>query len=250
MKRLSRISSLSLIVLVVSLFVATPVLAIPPLPSSFYGSVKVNNANVPDGTVIQALIGGQVYAEGYSQTYQGNSVYALDVRGDDSGTTTVDGGREGDMIQFKIGGVLADQTAVWKTATNVNLNLTASSSAPIVTPQATPTPVPTQTAIVIEPTPTPVTILPTTPPTIPAAIGQASSTPASQAQSSPASQIATRSAQPSPVSAAEEQPSPPPVTSEKDGENVPKNITGIVVIIAFIVAVVIGYVFRVLRKKM
>ncbi len=95
MKHLSRISSLSLIVLVVSLFVATPVLAIPPLPSSFYGSVKVNNANVPDGTVIQALIGGQVYAEGYTQTYQGNSVYALDVRGDDSGTTTVDGATGG-----------------------------------------------------------------------------------------------------------------------------------------------------------
>ena len=103
MKHLSRISSLSLIVFVVSLFVATPVLAIPPLPSSFYGMVKVNSANVPDGTVIQTLIGGQVYAEGYTQTYQGNSVYALDVRGDDSGTATVDGGREGETIQLEDG---------------------------------------------------------------------------------------------------------------------------------------------------
>lgn len=250
MKHLSRISSLSLIVFVVSLFVATPVLAIPPLPSSFYGNVKVNSANVPDGTLVQALIGGQVYAEGYTQTYQGNSVYALDVRGDDSGTATVDGGREGDTIQFKIGGLLADQTAVWHTATNVNLNLTTSTSAPIVTPQATPTPVPTQTAIVIEPSSTPVTIPPTTPPTIPAAVGQVSATPASLAQSSPVSQIATRSIQPSPVPAAEEQPSPSPVMPEKERENNNKNITGIAVIIVFLAAVVIGFIFRVLRKKM
>ena len=80
MKHFSRISSLSMIVFIISLFITIPALAIPPLPSSFYGTVKVNNANVPDGTVIQAVIGGQVYAEGFTQTYQGNSVYALDVQ--------------------------------------------------------------------------------------------------------------------------------------------------------------------------
>jgi hypothetical protein len=117
MKQLIRISSLSLIVFIISLFIAIPVLAFPSLPSSFYGTVKVNAANVPDGTVIEALIGGQVYAEGFTQTYQGG---------------------------------------VWHTGTNVNLNLTVSSSEAIATPQATPTPVPTQTAIVQnQPSPTP-----------------------------------------------------------------------------------------------
>lgn len=263
MKHLSRISFLCLLVFIASLFIASPALAIPPLPSSFYGNVKVNSANVPDGTLIQALIGGQVYAEGYTQTYQGNSVYALDVRGDDSGTATVDGGREADTIQFKIGGVLADQTAVWHAATNVNLNLSASTSAPILTPQATPTPVPTQTAIVIDPTPTPVTIQPTTPPTIPAAIGQASLTPALQAQSSPthaspvpssqssqSSQFATRSVQSSPVPAAEGQSSPLSEKSQKDGGNVPYNNTSMIVVIVLIIAVTIGFVIRALRKNM
>jgi hypothetical protein len=195
MKQLIRISSLSLIVFIISLFIAIPVLAFPSLPSSFYGTVKVNAANVPDGTVIEALIGGQVYAEGFTQTYQGGSVYSLDVRGDDTDTAAQDGGREGDMIQFKIGGVLADQTGVWHTGTNVNLNLTVSSSETVATPQATPTPVPTQTAIVQnQPSPTPTANV------------QALSTPTtlvqpSQAATQPAqpSQIATKPSQPSPI---------------------------------------------------
>ena len=162
MKHLVRISSLSIIVFIISLFITVPVLAIPPLPSSFYGTVKVNNANVPDGTVIQVVVGGQVYAEEFTQTYQGNSVYALDVPGDNTDTAVQDGAREGDTVQFKIGGVLADQTAVWHTGTNVNLNLTASSTVPIITPQATPSPVPTQTAIVlIQPSSTPAASIPT-----------------------------------------------------------------------------------------
>lgn len=266
MRPLSRISSLSLIVFIFSLFVVIPARAIPSMPSSFYGTVKVNNSNVKDGTLVQALIGGQVYAEGYSQTYQGDSVYALDVRGDDSDTAAQDGGREGDAIQFKVGGVLADQSAVWHSGTNVNLNLTASSSGAISTPQATPTPVPTQTDIVlIQPSSTPTAIgqasstpeIPIQPSQIatkpsqaspmPTANGQTSSTPAISIQ---ASQIATKPSQASPMPTNQVQPSLTPVASENDKDNNSGNNTQIVVIIiTLVLAIIIGYIFLALRKK-
>jgi hypothetical protein len=254
MKYLVRISSLSLIVFIISLFITIPVLAIPPIPSSFYGTVKFNNANVPDGTVIQALAGGQVYAEGFSQTYQGNSVYALDVPGDNTDTAAQDGAQEGDTIQFKIGGVVADQTAVWHTGTNVNLNLTASSTVPIITPQATPSPVPTQTAIVlIQPSstptasiPTPAALTPTLAASLPTAISQASSTPAILIQPSP---IATKVSQSSPMPTLHAQPSLTPIASENDQENGSGNIARVVIIIALVLALIIGYMFLTLRKK-
>jgi hypothetical protein len=236
----------------ISLVITIPALAIPSLPASFYGTAKVNAANVPDGTVIQALVGGQVIAEGFTQTYQGDSVYALDVPGDNTDTETQDGGREGDSIQFKIGGALADQTAVWHTGTNVNLNLTAPSSGPVATPQATPSPVSTQTAIVlIQPSPIPVT-------PILATIVPASSTPATLAQPSQVatqqaqpSQIATRLAQPLPMPTSPVQPSPTSAASENEKDNGSGNIAQVAFpIIALVVAIIAGYIFLVFRKKM
>jgi hypothetical protein len=240
MKHLARIFSLTLVVLLTSLFITTPALAIPPLPSSFYGTVKVNDANVPDGTAIQALIGGQVYAEGLTQTYQGNSVYALDVRGDDPDTAVKDGGREGDVIQFKIGGALANQTGVWHTGTNVNLDLTASSSVPITTPQDTPSPVPTQTAIEViqQPSPTPTKV------------SLASPTPAVLVQSSPtATAVATKQIYPSPILSTHVQPSPTPIPLEK--EDGARNIVRVVVVILVLsVITLMGFMFWKLPKKM
>lgn len=126
---------------------ASPALAFPPLPSSFFGEVKVNGQNVPDGTLVRALIGGKVYTDGRTHTYQGSSVFNLDIPGDEAGSEAVEGGREGDVIQFEIGGVLAEQTGQWHSATNVRVNLSASSDRPLNTPGPAPTPVPTQTPI-------------------------------------------------------------------------------------------------------
>ena len=148
MTKLSKILTLLLIITLANLFNVIPALAlIPPLPSSFYGTVKVNGENIADGTMVKALINGQVYATGYTQTYEGNSVYSLDIPGDDSSTTTIEGGRDGDTVQFMIGEAQAVETGIWKSATNANVNLTATVAAPLNTPQATPTPVPTQTPI-------------------------------------------------------------------------------------------------------
>ncbi len=138
-------------VIIFSLSQVIPVGAVPALPSSFYGTVSVNAANVPDGTQVQALIGGLVMASGVTQTYQGSSVYVLDVPSDNPDTPAQDGGRSGDVIQFKVGGALAGQTGEWRSGTNTNLNLTAASAAPVNTPAPTLSPPPTQTVIVILP---------------------------------------------------------------------------------------------------
>jgi hypothetical protein len=130
--------------------------AIPLLPSSFYGTALVNNLPVIDGTTVQALIADQVVASGSTQTYQGNSFYALDIPSDDETTTVVDGGKEGDTIRFSIGGLPVAQTGTWHSGTNVELNLAVTASATLLPPQPTKTSLPTQTPIpVIQPSSTP-----------------------------------------------------------------------------------------------
>ena len=105
-----------------------PAMAFPPLPSSFYGTAKINGLNVPNGMVITAKINGVAYASAVVQIYQGNTVYSLDVPGDQSDTPAVEGGVEGDTIVFFIGATQASQTGIWHSGTNVSLNLTGSAS--------------------------------------------------------------------------------------------------------------------------
>jgi len=150
MPQFLKIFCLFVLVSLMCLAQAAPVQAIPPLPSSFYGKVKVNGQNVPDGTQVRALIDGQAYASAYTQTYQGDSVYSLDVPGDDSGSVEVEGGLDQNVIQFEVGGLSASQTGTWASGTNVALDLTVASTTPLATAQATPTKVFTQTPVALE----------------------------------------------------------------------------------------------------
>jgi len=101
----------------------------PRLPSAFYGTVKANGANVPNGTFVSAWINGVKYAETttFLTTVNGQqtSVYTITVPGDDPTTPgVVEGGNEGDTVVFKVGGNLTDQTGTWHEGTDVQLNLT------------------------------------------------------------------------------------------------------------------------------
>jgi hypothetical protein len=133
--------------LVITLFCVSHASAFPPLPSSFYGTVKQDGENIPDGTLVEALIDGIVMATFLSETYQGNSVYSLDIPGDDATTAKIEGGTSGEMIQFRVGGVLADQTAVWASGVNQNLDLTLAAEKALAPTLPTFTPVPSQTPI-------------------------------------------------------------------------------------------------------
>lgn len=178
-----------LLVCLTSLVNPVPARAMPPLPSSFYGTVKINNMNVPDGTLVQALIDGQVFGEIRTTTYQGGSIYALDVRGDDSTTTEREGGREGETIQFRIGNILTGQTGTWHTGITLNINLSVQSSTPLATPPPTLTPQFTQTAI-HPPSATPFKAKTSTPASINSTPGHDPATPFNPAQFIPRSQTA------------------------------------------------------------
>jgi len=146
-------------ILLLVLFMGTysMVEAVPPLPSSFHGTVKVNGAYVPAGTVISAWIDDVQYAQTTTELYLGESVYAIDVPGDDSSTAgIIEGGTSGDTIVFKIDGVPASQTGSWTSGTYVARNL----SVQVITVTADPK---TKTYGDADPTLT-YTYLPSTPP--------------------------------------------------------------------------------------
>jgi PKD repeat protein len=100
----------------------------PILPSSFYGTVMVNSTYVPDGTAISAWIDGIQYAGTSTFTFEGKSVYTIEIPADNPSTGGKDGGEEGDIIDFKIGSEDADLSGTWHTGTNVELNLAASTA--------------------------------------------------------------------------------------------------------------------------
>jgi hypothetical protein len=97
--------------------------AFPPLPSSFYGAVKVDGANVPEGTPVTAWINGVQYAQALTTLYNGDSVYSLDVPGDDATTAAVEGGSSTSTVVFHVGDLAAPQTASWKSGTNESIDL-------------------------------------------------------------------------------------------------------------------------------
>ena len=175
-----------LIACVVALLATTPTFAIPSPASSFHGAIKVNGENLPDGLLVVAWINGEAYASNYIQTDRGNSVYSLDVPGDDPDTLEREGGREGDTVQFELGGVLADQAGTWHSGTSVQLDLTllASGVPPTMMPTISPDQLPTQTREpIVQPSPTPSQMpLPTaqispTPTQTPTSFSQPSPTP-------------------------------------------------------------------------
>jgi hypothetical protein len=125
----------------------TTVDAAPPMPSSFYGTAKINGENALEGTIIRALINGRVVATTSAVIYQGESVYTIDVPGDDPATPEIEGGIEGDMIRFMLGGFLVRETATWQSGTDIEMNLSITANATLPPPQPTETLPPTSTPI-------------------------------------------------------------------------------------------------------
>ncbi len=102
-------------------------MALPPLPSSFYGKIKVGGWNVAVGTQVTAVINGVQYAYANSVLYNGETVYTLDVAGDDPATPAIEGGVTGDTIIFYFDGKPAQETALWQSGINVRFDLTGGS---------------------------------------------------------------------------------------------------------------------------
>jgi hypothetical protein len=95
-------------------------------PSSFYGTVKVDGANVLTDTVVSVWIDGVQCGQKTVETISSETIYrGLDALGDDPGTPGKLCGVENDTVVFHIGSLVADQTASWHSGTNVQVNLTA-----------------------------------------------------------------------------------------------------------------------------
>ncbi len=81
------------------------------------------------GMVVSAKINGVQYASTTVLTYLGDTVYSLDIKGDETDTPgIIEGGVEGDIVVFYIGDIQAAQTGTWHSGTNVTLNLTGFSN--------------------------------------------------------------------------------------------------------------------------
>ena len=104
---------------------AVPVGAIPPLPSSFWGMVTLDGAFLEAGATIEALIGGTPYAATAIRLVGEQAVYTVNVPGDDPTTAAIEGGREGDALQWRVGGTVYPQASTWRGGTNTRLDMTA-----------------------------------------------------------------------------------------------------------------------------
>ncbi len=125
MKKLN--AALALALILQTLAGALPVQAAeaPPLPSSFYGTVTLDGADVPAGTPVTAWVRGVQVAQAPSRTTDGDSVYVIDVPADDPATPQIEGGREGQAVLFKVDGYAAGQLGTWRSGVVAELNLAA-----------------------------------------------------------------------------------------------------------------------------
>jgi hypothetical protein len=89
-------------------------MAVPPLPTTFFGDVVVNGVRAPKGTVISGWIGNNKYID-YTVGDYGHDIgqYTIDFPGDDLSTESVEGAKEGDTASFKVNGVAAPQKGIW-----------------------------------------------------------------------------------------------------------------------------------------
>lgn len=108
--------------------IAMIVVALPPSPSSFYGILEINGNPAPTGTVISAWINNTHYPTDTTVIASDGSYKILSVNGDDPDTPEIEGGRNVDIVVFKIslGGrrFIADQTGIWNSGTNQKIDLT------------------------------------------------------------------------------------------------------------------------------
>jgi len=103
------------------------VVAMPPLPSSFWGILTMNGARVPLSAELTAHVDGVNCGRATIFLYMGTTYYSISVKGDDPDTPEKEGGREDDPIEFRLNGVPLATTARWHGGTNVRLDMVETS---------------------------------------------------------------------------------------------------------------------------
>ena len=125
--------------------------ATPPQPDKRYGTVRINDQKVVAGEPVVAACGGFTQSV-KTQWSDGDSVYAMNILGDDTDTPGKEGCSVGEPITFKIAGLDGDLATSTKwdnshtAATQWNLSATGDYTPPTQTPTATATVTKTPTA--------------------------------------------------------------------------------------------------------
>ena len=105
----------------------TGALAVPPIGSSFEGTVKISGANVPVGTAVTAWCGGRSFISSPYEVFLGTTIYHFTIPGDDPASSgVIEGCTQGQTIIFKVGTYTADQTGTWQSGIDTYLDLTVS----------------------------------------------------------------------------------------------------------------------------
>ncbi len=125
-----------------TVFLSTGVLAIPGTPADFYGTLKIDGYPVREGAVVISYCTGvhNDYDNYANYTVKDAGLYGfLTIPGDDTDTAEVDGCEAGDNVTFqvKINNVYlnASESALFNASQTINLNLTVSDGNPPTAPQ-------------------------------------------------------------------------------------------------------------------
>ncbi len=110
------------------LVTASPVIAVPPLPSAFYGTVTdvTSGGPAPVGLPVRAEVLGTVVASTATYSYLAETVYSLETIGDDADTADKEGGLPGESMAIIVGdGEVGEtsHTTTWQGGSNVRLDL-------------------------------------------------------------------------------------------------------------------------------
>ena len=111
----------------------------PNPPSRFVGNVKIDGANAPAGTTIEAKIGTTTCGVATAFTASGETRYALDSPALDPGANP-NCGTDGAVVTFYVGGKLANETGKWANYQLGTVNLTVTTVVATTTPGAGATP--------------------------------------------------------------------------------------------------------------
>ena len=95
----------------------------PLLPSAFWGRVYAREGTLTEETPVTAWIGDNQVAETKVVFEEDKPYYSLDVPPDDPQTPEVDGGKPGDTVRFKVGGLWTTEQSTWHTGATTRCDI-------------------------------------------------------------------------------------------------------------------------------
>jgi hypothetical protein len=114
---------LTIALLVAQALAPAALLAQAQPPNRFFGVIKINDKEQPEGTVVEAYIGNNLCGSGKVENRNGQIIYVVDVLGAGQKQNCA---KDGDTVKFKVAGLDAKETSKYQTAAATHLDLTAS----------------------------------------------------------------------------------------------------------------------------